>query len=79
MTHWRLVTSSLIGHWRLNVAIAAGVGLTTAVLCGALTVGLSVKETLKRLHGERLGEIGYVVVMPDDRFVRAELTEEVGA
>ena len=77
MTSWRLVTASLVGHWRLNAAIGAGVGLTTAVLCGALSVGESVKDTLARLHGERLGRLSEVVVMPEDRFVRRELGREL--
>lgn len=48
---WR----SLLWYWRTNAAVVLGVALTTAVLSGALSVGDSVRYSLRRLAVERLG------------------------
>ena len=57
--------------------MASGVAAATAVLVGALLVGDSVRESLRRQTLERLGEIDEVLVT--DRFFRAELVDELAA
>ena len=51
----RLAIRSLAWYWRTNAAVVLGVALTTAVLCGALAVGDSVRSSLRKLAVERLG------------------------
>ena len=77
MSPWRFITRSLTHHLRINVSVALGVAAATAVLVGALLVGDSVRESLRRLTLERLGEIDEVLVT--DRFFRAELADELAA
>lgn len=77
ITSWQLVLRSLRYYWRTNVAVALGVVAATAVLTGALLVGDSVRESLRRLTLERLGRIDEVLVT--DRFFRAELAAELAS
>ena len=67
----RLVLRSLIYYWRTNLAVIAGVATAVAVLAGALLVGESVQDSLRRLLYQRLGTTEYVVSA--DRFFREEL------
>jgi len=53
---------SLVHHWRLNLAVAAGAAVATAVLTGALVVGDSVRGSLRTLTEERLGAIDLAVL-----------------
>lgn len=48
---------SLIYFWRMNLAVVAGVAVTTAVLTGALLVGDSLRGSLQDLTFDRLGQI----------------------
>ena len=48
---------SLIHFWRINLAVAAGAAVATAVLTGALVVGDSLRGSLARLTLERLGGV----------------------
>ena len=48
---------SLIHYWRMNLAVIAGVAVTTAVLTGALLVGDSLRGSLRDLTLDRLGQI----------------------
>lgn len=57
----RLAGRSLTWYWRTNAAVVMGVALTTAVLAGALAVGDSVRNSLRRLAVERLGATGSVL------------------
>lgn len=66
---------SLIFYWRRNLAVAAGAAVATAVLAGALLVGGSVEESLRRLTLDRLGEIDLALV--GDTFFRTELAREL--
>ena len=54
----------------------AGVMISTAVLTGALVVGDSVRYSLQRITGVRLGTIGYAL-QPGDRYFRQELAGEI--
>jgi ABC-type antimicrobial peptide transport system permease subunit len=77
MSSWRFVVSSLIYHWRMNAAVAAGVTVATAVLAGALFVGDSVRGSLRHLMLDRLGRIDDVLV--GDRMFSEALATELNA
>jgi len=77
MSLWRLVQQSLRHHWRVSFSVALGVAAATAVLVGALLVGDSVRESLRRLTLERLGKIDEILV--SDRFFRQELVQELSS
>lgn len=68
---------SLIFYRRRNLAVVAGAAVATAVLAGALLVGGSVEESLRRLTLDRLGEIDLALV--SDTFFRVELAGEMEA
>lgn len=75
MTLWKLAFRSLVHFWRANAAVAFGVAIATAVLTGALIVGQSMRESLKELTLDRLGQIDEILV--SDGFFRAELANEI--
>src|SRR5205085_426295 len=56
---------------------ALGVAAATAVLCGALIVGDSVRGSLRHLTLDRLGHIDALLVV--DRFFRQELVTDLSA
>lgn len=74
-TRRQLVARSLTHHRRVHVAVALGVAAATAVLCGALLVGDSVRGSLRDLVLDRFGAIDDVLVV--DRFFRQELAAQV--
>ena len=57
MSFWLLVFRSLSYYWRINLLMALGVALTSAILSGALVVGDSVRESLRRNAAARLSKI----------------------
>ena len=77
MTFLQFVLRSLRHSVGLHLATGAGVAMASAIICGALLVGDSVRESLRRLTNERLGSIDFALLAP--RFVRAELADEVAA
>lgn len=72
----RLAIRSLVYFRRKNLALAAGVAITTAVITGSLIVGDSVQHSLHSITAKRLGEIGYVVDC-GDRYITTGLAAEV--
>ena len=66
---------SLIYFWRMNLAVALGAAVTTAVLTGALLVGDSVRGSLRDLTLDRLGGIDYCLV--PQRFFREDLATDL--
>ncbi len=70
-----LTKSSLLHHWRSNLAIICGVAAATAVLSGALMVGDSMRGSLRDLTLDRIGKIDHLVV--SDGFFRMELADEL--
>ena len=66
-----LLQRSLFHYWRVNLAVIAGVAVAVAVLAGALTVGASVRASLRALAVERLGQVDHAVV--GSGFFRDEL------
>ncbi len=76
MTVPRLILASLRHYRGLNFAVLAGVALTSAILSGALVVGDSVKESLRRNAESRVSGAGPVLV-GGERFFTTELRERV--
>lgn len=66
---------SLTHFWRINLAVALGIAVATAVLTGALIVGDSVRGSLKDLSLSRLGKIDHALV--SERFFRARLGSDL--
>ena len=66
---------SLIYFWRINLAVALGVAVATAVLTGALIVGDSVRGSLRDLSLSRLGKIDHALV--SERFFRESLERDL--
>lgn len=77
MNRTKLVLESLRYHWRINLSVALGVMVASAVLTGALLVGDSVRGSLRELTLDRLGKIDEVLVAP--HFFRTKLAEELAA
>lgn len=77
MSKLRLILSSLLYHWRMNVAVGLGVAVGTAVLTGALIVGDSVRGSLKQLTLDRLGAVDDALV--SNHFFNAALATELAA
>jgi putative ABC transport system permease protein len=77
MSSLRFILSSLMYHRRMNGTVALGVAVGTAVLCGALLVGDSVRGSLRHLMLDRLGRIDEVLV--SDRMFNAALATELNA
>src|SRR4029079_19131676 len=63
--------------WALNLAVICGIAVTTAVLTGALLDGDSVKESLRAITLDRLGQINFALVT--DHFVRDQLAAETNS
>ncbi len=66
---------TLTHYWRMNLAVAAGAAVASAVLTGALLVGDSVRGSLRQLTLERLGAIDQA--LSGQRFFRQELVPEL--
>lgn len=77
MTVRNLLLSTLLYHWRTNLAVLLGVVAGTAVIGGALIVGDSVRESLREMSLVRLGRIDHALHGP--RFFRAALADELKA
>src|SRR5262249_2822450 len=77
MSYFSLLRRTLLYHWRTNLAVLLGVVVGTAVVGGALTVGDSVRGSLRDITLPRLGRVEHVLTGP--RFVREALAGEMGA
>jgi ABC-type antimicrobial peptide transport system permease subunit len=78
MTSLRLILTSLFHYRWVNLSVLAGVALTSAILSGALVVGDSVKESLRRNAEARHSGIG-PVFLGGERFFTASLADRVAA
>ena len=76
MTFGRLLSRSLLFHWRGNLAVLLGVVVGTAVLTGALLVGDSLRGSLRDLTLQQLDWVDNAMI--SGRFVRRELAGELG-
>lgn len=77
MSRWRYLLRTLMHHWRINGTVALSVAAATAVLVGALLIGDSVRESLRRLTLDRLGRIDEALIT--DHFFRADLVQELAS
>ena len=77
MSGARYVLQSLLHHWRMNLAVALGVAVGTAVLTGALLVGDSMRGSLQHLALDRLSRVELALI--SDHFFRARLATELVA
>ena len=71
MTLSGIVLRNLRHYWRQHLGVIAGAAICSMVLVGALMVGDSVKATLKRLAGERIGRADIALLSPDGFFREA--------
>ncbi len=78
MTSFRLILSSLLHFRWINLSVLGGVALTSAILSGALVVGDSVKESLRRNAAARLSKIGPVMT-GGERFFSVSLADRLSA
>ena len=75
MTFFRLLLRTVQFHRQSSIAVLVGVVIATAVICGALIVGDSVRESLRLMTLARLGQIDHALQSP--RFFREELATEL--
>jgi len=78
MTSLRLILSSLFHYRWINLSVLAGVALTSAILSGALVVGDSVKESLRKNAAARLSKIG-PVMLGGERYFTVSLADRLAA
>ena len=76
MTTTKLILNSLRHHARLHLGALLGAAVGGAILIGALLVGDSVRESLKRMALLRLGNT-QAVLLSNDRLFRAELADKL--
>jgi ABC-type antimicrobial peptide transport system permease subunit len=76
MTTTKLILNSLRHHARLHLGALLGAAVGGAILIGALLVGDSVCESLKRMALLRLGNT-QAVLLSNDRLFRAELADDL--
>jgi ABC-type antimicrobial peptide transport system permease subunit len=62
MSFWRYIATSLRQYWRIQLTVAAGVAVATAVITGALLVGDSMRGSLRGLVLKSLGSIDTMLV-----------------
>lgn len=77
MSPLTLILRTLLFHWRMNLAVLAGVIAGTAVVGGAQIVGDSVRGSLRDMTLVRLGMVDYVLNGP--RFFREQLAGDLAA
>ena len=61
MNLFRLIIRSLRHYFATSLATAAGIAVATAVICGALIIGDSLKQSLLRIVDTRLGETTHTI------------------
>ena len=64
MSNWLIAIRGLFHNKRINLAVALGVAVATAVLTGALIVGDSMRGSLRSLTLDRLGKIDLILTSP---------------
>lgn len=75
MNRVSLIISSLRHYWRSHVAVFLGVVAGTTVITGALIVGESVRESLKQMSLDRLGQVDFALHTP--RFITQTAAESL--
>lgn len=77
MTITKLIFRSLTFYWRTHLGVVIGVAIGSAVLIGALTVGDSVRYSLKRIALSRLGQVHFAM-SSGERLCTEALAERIG-
>lgn len=77
MTRLHLLSRNLLHFRGVNLAVIVGMAVATAVLCGAMMVGDSVRGSLRELALQRLGNIDYAII--STRFFDASLADRLAA
>ncbi|MDP1572562.1 MAG: hypothetical protein Q8L86_21390, partial [Vicinamibacterales bacterium] len=73
----RLLAASLRHYWPTHLMVVAGVAVAVSVLAGALVVGASVRESLRGLVVERLGQTDLAIA--STAFLREALADDLAA
>jgi putative ABC transport system permease protein len=71
-----LLRCNIAHFWRRNLGVILGTALCTMVLAGALLVGDSVRESLRRIAEQRIGQVDSLL-FTEDRFFREALAEQL--
>ena len=77
MNRWTLIWRSVCFYRRTHVGVLLAAAVATAVLTGALAVGDSIGQSLRRQALARVGGVRLALAPPDYLF-RAELADELG-
>ena len=72
-----LLRRNIVHFWRRNLGVVLGAGICTMVLAGALVVGDSVRESLRRIAENRVGSVESLL-FTEDRFFRSALADDLG-
>lgn len=78
MTLSRFVLSSARHYWRGHLGLLLGAFLASAILSGSLLVGDSVRASLRRVAGLRLGKV-QSGMLGGDRWFTADLAKKAGS
>lgn len=78
MNRIRLILQSLKFYRKTNLAVLAGVLISSAVLTGALIIGDSVRYSLVRMAELRTGNVEHVM-LGGERLFTSELSEKTGS
>ena len=78
MTTGKLIINNLRYYWRSHLVLMLAVIISTTVIMGALTVGDSVRFTLKNLVDIRLGKVQFAMLL-NGRFFTASLADRLRA
>ena len=75
MNFLQLLRRSLHFYWQTSLAVLLGVVAATAVIGGALLVGDSVRDSLRQMTLDRLGDVDHALV--GQRFFRQQLADDL--
>lgn len=78
MNGWLLALRGMRHYWRTHVGVLLGIVCATMVLVGALSVGDSVRLSLRDQSLQRIGQFSSVLAA-GDRFVQADLANRIAA
>jgi ABC-type lipoprotein release transport system permease subunit len=76
MNAWLLAVRSMRHYWRTQIGVLLGVICATTVLVGALSIGDSVRLSLRDQALDRVGSAASVLAA-GDRFVQADLSNRI--
>ena len=68
MTLFKLVSRTLMHYKGSSLASAAGIAVATAIICGALIIGDSLRESLLNVVNQRLGKVTHSITAGERLF-----------